>query len=154
MSTERHEASHAAVAVYLRRRVEYVERYSGSFLPGEALGFCFCPIDEAIEATQVPLALIGYMSEGRKGWPPPYEQARDEPREGLGKLIHLLDISEEQYRKFITITRDIFVDPHFIRLRDAIEQALYSVPRLDAIAVLDLAKATGVLVSPDPIGAP
>jgi hypothetical protein len=67
----------------------------------------------------------------------------------LGKLIHLLHITPEQYEKFITITRGILADPYFIRLRDAIERALHAVPRLDSIAVIDLAKATGILVSPD-----
>jgi hypothetical protein len=147
MSIERHEASHAACAIWLRRRVAYVERYFGSFLPGEAKGFCMAPIDGDIEGTQVVLALVGYLSENREGWPPPYDLACHERREALGKLIDILDITPEQYEAYIDATRDMLANEDFIRLRDAIERALYSVPRLDAIAVLDLAKATGIPVS-------
>ena len=66
-----HEASHAAGAIALSRQVAHVEREPGSVLPGEQLGHCLAPIGERLELSQVPLCLVGYLSEDRPGWPPP-----------------------------------------------------------------------------------
>ena len=59
MSVERHEATHAAMAIWLRRPIEYLERYPDHFLPGETMGHCRAPIEGAVEASQVAIALAG-----------------------------------------------------------------------------------------------
>ena len=151
MSVERHEATHAAMAIWLRRPIEYLERYPDHFLPGETMGHCRAPIEGAVEASQVAIALAGYMGEEAPDWPPDFEQARHERLEGLGRLIEILGFDHEQYEAIVAVTHRILDDPDFIRLRDAIERALRHVPRLDAQAVRDLTEAAGIPV-PEPEG--
>ena len=126
-----HEASHAACAIALSRQVVHVEREQWHVLPGEQLGHCLAPIGERLELSQVPLCLIGYLSEGRPGWPSPWPDCLDEPLEGLGRVLTVLGVDEEDYAALVALTRDILADPDFRRLRDAIARALAAVPRLE-----------------------
>lgn len=66
----RHEASHAAVAITLGRRVAHLERDPGDVLAGKQLGHARIPLDERIDVSQVPIAIAGYLSEGHENWPP------------------------------------------------------------------------------------
>jgi hypothetical protein len=132
MSTAIHEASHAACAILLGRRVEQVECDVGLTRVGEQLGSCLAPIDGEIEVSQVALCVIGYMSEDRDGWPPPYEQARTEKLESLGVVLGAIGVTPEAYEASVELVRDMLVDPDFIRLRDSIARALSRVPRLEA----------------------
>jgi hypothetical protein len=59
MSVEVHEASHCAAALLLGRRVEHVWREVGHSLVGDTVGQCKAPIGDRIEASQVPIAVIG-----------------------------------------------------------------------------------------------
>jgi hypothetical protein len=95
------------------------------------------------------ICLIGYLSTGTPGWPPPYEDARSERLEGLATIIRILDVNESQYERFVELTRKLLADEHFIRLRDAIARALTAVPRLEREDIEALCKATG---TPIPTG--
>jgi hypothetical protein len=133
MSVARHEASHAACAILLGRRVEHTWREIGLTQPGDTVGQARIPVGEQIEMSQLAICLIGYMSENEPGWPPDYEDACGERREALGKVIHLLEVNREAYEACVEIVRDMLADTDlFIPLRDAIERALGVVPRLEA----------------------
>ena len=132
MSTELHEASHAAAAVLMHRAIEFVEVHPGHALVGEEVGRAYVPVGGSIEANQVPLCLIGYLSEAEPGWPPPWPACLDEPREALGTVLTLLGADQERYEKSVELTRQLLAQPDFIRLRNAIARALSHVPRLEA----------------------
>lgn len=139
MSTAIHEASHAAAAVLMDRAVEFVEVHPGLALAGEELGRARVPLGVSIEANRVPLCLIGYMSEGEPGWPPPWPACLEEPREALGVVLRALGADQDRYEKSIQVTRQLLREPDFIRLRDAFARALSRVPRLEAEDIATLA---------------
>jgi hypothetical protein len=126
-----HEASHAACAIMLGRPVEHLWRETGHTLPGETLGHARIPIGERIELSQLPIALIGYMSTDARGWPPKFEDACNEDLEALATIIRSLGVTREAYQSCIELARDLLADPDFIRLRDTIARALTAVPRLE-----------------------
>jgi hypothetical protein len=145
MSTAIHEASHAACAIMTGRYVAHVLLEVGHVRGGEQLGHCRVPIADRIELSQLPLALIGYMSQGTPGWPPSFEDALDEELEALGIVLLRLGVDEETYEEIVEMTRRMLADADFIRLRDAIARALSSVPRLEredmeALAAIHLPK--------------
>ena len=151
MSTEVHEAGHVACAILLGRRVDYTWRETGHALVGEELGHARIPIDKR-EISQVAICLVGYLTTAEAGWPPDYEQARDEMRERLGLVVRRLGLSRDVYEQLVELTRDVLVDPDFIRLRDAIARALTVVPRLECEDIEALCRATHIPI-PEPIGA-
>lgn len=133
MTTELHEASHAAACVLLSRKIEYVAIHDNLHaLPGEELGRVRAPVprDEGVRARDVIVALIGYVAEGEKDWPPSFEDAKSERRESLDILIRLLKLSEQRYAELVEVTRELEANPDFRRLRDSIARALRRVPRL------------------------
>ncbi len=67
MSTAVHEASHVAAAIMLGRVVDHVWVEVGHTLPGDTLGQARIPVGERIEASQIPVCVIGYMSEDTPG---------------------------------------------------------------------------------------
>jgi hypothetical protein len=131
MSTAVHEASHAAAAILLGRRVERLEREGGFAWPGEQLGFAKVPIDR-LDASQVVVQLVDYLSENRDGWPPPWPDCLDEPLEALGTVITMLGLTEERYAELVELARDLLDAPDFVALRDGIARVLVVVPRLEA----------------------
>jgi hypothetical protein len=141
VSTELHEAAHAAMAVLMDRRVEFVEVDPGHHRPGETLGHARIPVGEEVEASQLAIAIAGYLSDGKPGWPPPYEEAREERLEALGTTLRLLDVDEPTYDAAVGRTQAILATPDFRRLQDAIARALAAVPRLAAEDVEALAEA-------------
>ena len=145
LSTEAHEANHAAMALWIGRTVNYVERASGHAWAGEDLGFCHCPIGGRLDPSQIAICIAGRM--GQPDWPPEYAKAREEPLEGLGMVIGRLSLSEEAYDGIVGVVREIMDDPDFQALRDAIARALVVVPRLEAE---DIARLAGALNVPVP----
>lgn len=139
MSAEVHEASHVAAAVMLGRHVESVECDVGHALVGERVGLARCPIGDRIEASQVVLCVIGYLSEAEPGWPPSYADAFGEEREALGRVLMFIGAREDTYAECVKLARDMLADPEFIRLRDALARALHHVPRLEAEDIESLA---------------
>lgn len=148
-STAIHEASHCAAAWLLGRDVAYTWREVGSVLPGETLGHARIPIT-TLDGTQVPIAVIGYLSTATENWPPRFEDALDEEREGLGIILRRLGATEEKYEKTIEFCRELLEDEHFVRLRDAIARALARVPRIERDTIERLA---AIYVDPEPEGA-
>jgi hypothetical protein len=132
MSTERHEASHAACAILLGRCVEHVERNPGLTRVGEELGHAWIPVGDRIELSQLAICLVGYTSVNTPGWPPSYEDACTENLEALGKVITILGVDEQAYDATVELVSDMLADQDFKRLRDAIARALSAVPRLEA----------------------
>lgn len=145
LSTEIHEANHAATALWIGRTVNYVERAAGHVFAGEDLGFCHCPIGDRLDGTQIAICISGRM--GLPDWPPPFEQACVEPREGLNLVIERLGLTEEAYDGIVAVVREIHEDPDYQALRDVIAKALVVVPRLEAEDINRLAAA---LVIPIP----
>lgn len=143
-----HEAAHVAAAVFHRRAVEWVEWLPGGALAGETMGRCQVPVRGIVEPSQVVIALVGYLSVDASRWPPPWPDALDEPREGLGTVLTVLGVDEEQYRGFIELTRELLESEHFRRLRDGIARALARVPRLENQDIEALCKAHGVPTTP------
>jgi hypothetical protein len=133
-STCIHEASHCAAAWLLNRDVAYAWRETGSVLPGETAGHARLPI-ERLDGTQVVVALIGYWSTNTPDWPPPFDEALEEPLEGLGQILRRLDATPEKYNATVEFTRELLEDPDFIRLRDAIARALSRVPRIESATI-------------------
>jgi hypothetical protein len=138
VSVEVHEASHAAAAIMLGREVESVWRTEGLAFAGEMIGHCGVPIDR-LEASQVVICTIGYMSEDKAGWPPSWPDALEEPLEALGRVLTLLGATKKTYEQLVEIARSMLDDPAFIRLRDAIARALHRCPHLEAEDVQALA---------------
>jgi hypothetical protein len=153
MTVELHESAHASAAIWMRRQVEYVERYPGHFLPGETMGHCRAPIGGGVEASQMVIALAGYLAEGRADWPPDFERARSERLEGLGRLIEILDLDRDEYGSLVAVTREVLADADFQRLRGAIERALHRVPRLEEQDIQALAAAVSVPYEPGEVAA-
>ena len=120
---------------------------TGSVLDGEVSGFAMIPIRGKVEPTQLPIILVGYWSTRTPGWPPSYEDALTEEREGLGQVLCLLDATEEKYNRILQYTEKLLHDPDFIRLRDAIARALNRVPRIEGETVERLAE---IYVTPEP----
>jgi hypothetical protein len=139
LRTCEHEAAHAAMTIWQKRRVSYVERYGGSFLPGEVAGHCRSPIEGEIGGDQLLIALAGRMAVEEEGWPPKYREAHEEPREALATLIRILDLDCDAYDQLVELAHEILADEHFRRLHAAITRALRVVPRLDEQAVRELA---------------
>jgi hypothetical protein len=127
----KHEASHAAAAIALGRDVAYIERDTGATRVGERLGHARIPVDGPIEPSQLVVCLAGYMGDGGEGWPPPWPDALDEPRERLGIVIRRLSLTEADYNEVVGLVRDVLADEDFRRLRDAIARALSAAPRLE-----------------------
>ena len=84
-----HEASHCAAAIMHGRWVDHTWRLVGHSLPGEMRGHARIPIDDRVEASQMVVALIGYMSTGAPDWPPKYEDACTEKLEALRRITRL-----------------------------------------------------------------
>jgi hypothetical protein len=142
-----HEASHAAMAIFLGRPVAYTWRTSGHGWPGETLGHARCPVGERVEASQLPIALCGRMATGEADWPPTFEQAKTEPLEALASVLHLLRLSEDQYDRLVALTARILARPAFKELQSAIARALGTVPRLEAEDIEAIARAHGFPVA-------
>lgn len=140
MSAAVHEASHAAAAIMLGRHVESVECDVGHALVGERVGLARCPIGDRIEPSQVPLCIIGYLSEAEPGWPPPWPEALEEPREALGRVLMALGATEAAYAQSVALARDMLADENFKRLRDGVARALVAVPRLEHEDIEELAR--------------
>ena len=138
-----HEASHAAMTLWVRRPVAHIWIDTGFTEPGETAGFCMSPIPGDIEVDQLMIAVVGYMSTGKPDWPPSYAQAQEERLEGLDKILTITGIDQDGYERAVELVRQILADPNFRRLRDVIARALYSVPTLDAPAVEALCAAVG-----------
>ena len=139
VSTAVHEASHAAAAIMLGRHIDHVLVEPGHTWPGEQTGHAGVRIGDRVELSQVPICLIGYLSVGRPGWPPPFEAALDERLEALGTVLLRLGVTEEAYEELVALTRELLADRDFTRLRNAIARALSRVPRLEAEDVEALA---------------
>ena len=142
MSVELHEASHAAVAIMLGRRVEHVSRHPGHTLPGEELGHARITIGDRVELSQLAICLVGYWVDGRPGWPPSFEDARTEKLEAMGKVISILGVNEEAYDATVELVRDMLADQDFKRLQGAIARALRVVPLLEREDIEALCRAT------------
>jgi hypothetical protein len=146
-----HEASHAAVALALGRRVAHIEREIGYVAPGEQGGHARVPLGNRIEATQIPIQLAGYLSGGRADWPPDYEQAQEEDLEGLSLTMKALRVGPQDYTALVELTRDVLADPHVIELRDALARALDAVPTLYEPEINEIAAAI-IPEAKEPIG--
>jgi hypothetical protein len=137
--TEIHEASHCAAALMLNRRVDWIWRTAGIELAGDVVGKCRAPVGGRIEASQVPICLVGYLSEDAPDWPPDWPDCLSEKREALGVVLTELGVSEGIYADLVELARDMLADADFIRLRDAIARALRQVPHLEGEDVEALA---------------
>jgi hypothetical protein len=142
VSTTLHESSHAAAAITLGRPVDWIWRTAGLEVAGDVVGKCRAPVGDQIGASQVAVCLVGYLSEGEPGWPPPWPDCLSEPRERLGLVLSELGVTERIYRDMVELTRDMLADPRFIRLRDAIARALEQVPHLEREDIEALCRVT------------
>jgi hypothetical protein len=138
--------------VVLGREVDHTWVATGSVQPGEVAGHALIPIDGKVPISQLPIVLIGYMSTNTEGWPPSYADAHFEPLEALGGVMLRLDISEEQYGKYIQFVRDMLADEEFVKFRNSIARALMVVPRLESATIQRLAEIHQIHLDPEPEG--
>ena len=119
-----HEASHAAAALLLGRRIEHIEVKRERVPVGGTMGECRVPIGAAgLDVSQLPVALSARMLE-RKDWPPPYEDARSERLEALNYLVGGLGLDAPNYDRLVGLARRVVSSPTFLLLRRAIADAL------------------------------
>jgi hypothetical protein len=110
-----HEAAHAAAALLLGRRVDYVMVETAEVEPGDAMGECRVPIEDGeVCPSQLVIALIPYLLEWRPGWPPSYAVARAERLEAIGRIIAALDLHPVNYQKCVDLARAVVRDRPFL----------------------------------------
>jgi hypothetical protein len=120
-----HEAAHAGAALMLGRRVAHVEVKREAGPPGTAMGECRVPLDrDELCWSQVPIMLIPYILEGRRGWPPPFAQAKSEQLEALDHIIEGLGLEEINYERLVGLAKRIAASPALHVIRRAIASAV------------------------------
>jgi hypothetical protein len=95
-----------------------------------------------LEASQVVVALVGYLSEDAPDWPPPWPECLEEKREALGVVLRELGVAEAIYEQLVELARDLLADDDFLRLRNALARALHQVPRLEREDIEALCRVT------------
>jgi hypothetical protein len=80
-------------------------------------------------------------------WPPEWPVDEDEA-DGVGKIVRLLNLDEQQYRELVALAERLLADPDFQRLMYLIARALDAAPVLDRESVEILRIAAGI---PNPI---
>jgi hypothetical protein len=89
------------------------------------------PIEDRVEASQLAIALCGYMVDGRAGWPPAFEDAVNEELESLSAVLVALKATRQEYEAAVELVRKIIATESFKNLQGAIARALSVVPRLE-----------------------
>ncbi len=134
--TARHEAGHAAAALMLGRKVEEIEVTVG----GLDTFYGRTRMEVADDFEDVVIRLVGYLAEGVApvAWPPDYEDALDEEREGLGPLLRTLGVPREAYRALCDAALRLAADTEFRRRVSVLASALGACPVLSGEQVAGL----------------
>ena len=149
--TRRHEAAHAAAAVWFGgRRVDCVrvdepqDRVAGSVNT---------TLQRELGAVDLVISLVGWMADldERTNWPPRWPVAEDEA-DAVGKLVRGLGLNQKAYEALVDLAEELLATPEFQRLVELISRALAVAPVLDAESVQILRRAAGV-ADPEPEGA-
>jgi hypothetical protein len=136
-----HEAAHAVSARMLGLDIEEVRVDGGE--PGSHGSTRYSSIQDPpewlvqVHANNVS-GLMGYLVEGAPLWPPTYDAALTEEREGLGRVLKLVGIEREAYNLLAQAARRLAVDPIFTYNCAFLAEALSLVPRISGQQVADL----------------
>jgi hypothetical protein len=146
-ATCRHEAAHAAAAIWLGgrkiRSVRVDEPDVG--VPGMVL----VETKRDLGPEDLAIALIGWMVDDERlvAWPPPWRLAKRTKSDGVGALVNHLGLDEAEYDEVVGLVEKLLADPDFKRLMGLIARALQIAPVLDTESVEILRRAAGI---PDP----
>ena len=93
-----------------------------------------------VTASQLPIALVGYLTEGLKGWPPSFEDAHTDRLERLGHLVTGLGLDADSYDRLVNLARRVIARPIFPVLRRAIANAAIAKSRLESDDIHEVIK--------------
>jgi hypothetical protein len=139
----RHEAAHAAAAIWLGGRSIRCVRVDWPDV-GVA-GSMTVERERDLRPEDLVIGLIGWMADDEHPgtWPPTWPVAEDE-RDGVGALVKQLGLDEAGYREIVGLAEKLLADPDFQRLHGLIARALHLASVIDGESVEILRKATGV----------
>jgi hypothetical protein len=146
-STLRHEAAHAAAAIWFGGRPVKCVRVDHDVY-GE-LGRVTTEHERDVGPQDLIINIVGWMADGEYPgiWPPPWRLAKRMKVDGVGVLVRYLELDEAGYRELVDQAERLLADPAFQRLQGLIARALQIAPVIDGESVEILRKAAGV---PDP----
>jgi hypothetical protein len=145
-ATCRHEAAHAAAAVWLGGRSIHYVRVDGDVdVPGRMTA----ERERDLVPEDLIVNLVGWMADGEcpGTWPRTWPVAEDSA-EGVGVLVKRLGLDEAGYREIVGLAEKLLANPDFQRLMHLIARALSIAPVLDGESVEILRKAAGVPTPP------
>jgi hypothetical protein len=145
-ATCRHEAAHAAAAIWFGGRPVKCVRVDHDVY-GE-LGRVTTEHERDLGPEDLIINLVGWMADGEHPgtWPPTWPVDEDED-ESVGALVCYLELDEAGYRELVDQAERLLADPAFQRLQGLIARALHLAPVLDTESVEVLRKAARI---PDP----
>jgi hypothetical protein len=139
----RHEAAHAAAAVWLGGRSSRSVRVDHPDV--KVAGQLEAGWTRDIGVEDLVIALIGWLADGEHPgtWPPSWPVAEDEI-EGVGLLVNFLGLTEEAYGEVVRLTEGLLANEDFRRLMSLISRALCRCPVIDGESVDSLRRAAGI----------
>ena len=141
-ATCRHEAAHAAAAIWFGGRPVRCVRVDHPS-PGVA-GKMTTSHERDLGPEDLIVNLVGWMADEHPGtWPPIWPVAEDEI-ECVGALVRFLDLDEDAYREIVGLAEALLANADFRRFMDLIARALAACPVLDGEAVEILRRAAGI----------
>jgi hypothetical protein len=146
-ATCRHEAAHAAAAIWLGGRTIRCVRVDEPDLgvPGKMTA----ERERDLRPEDLIVNLVGWMADGEcpGTWPPTWPVAED-TAEGVGVLVKRLGLDEAGYREIVGLAEKLLANPDFQRLMLLVARALHLAPVIDGESVEILRKAAGVPTHP------
>lgn len=144
MSTEAHEAAHAAAALMLGGRSIRCVRvdWPDVGVPGKMT----CERQRDLRPEDLIVSIVGWMADDEcpGTWPPPWRRVAEVETDGVGALVKHLDLDEDGYREIVSLAEQLLADPDFKRLQGLIARALQLAPVLDGESVEILRRAAGI----------
>ena len=143
MSTEAHEAAHAAAAIWLGGRSVRCVRvdWPDVGVPGKMSA----ERKRDLRPEDLIINLVGSMADDDcpGPWPPRWPVDTAEV-DGVGAVVQQLGIDEAEYDDLVAAAAKLLADPAFRRLQGLVERALHLAPVIDGESVEILRKAAGI----------
>jgi hypothetical protein len=147
-STCRHEAAHAAAAIWLGGRSIRCVRVDWPDV--DVPGRMTAERERDLAPEDLIINLVGWMCDGEYPgtWPPTWPVAENTAEDGVGVLVKWLGLDEAGYREIVALAEKLLADPDFQRLQGLIARALHFAPVIDGESVEILRKAAGIPTPP------